>query len=219
MKKFFLFLVNMVCIVSLMGCADKEETGVFQEIISSELLGQGIYEALQEEWDAWDALSEEQKRFSSHMPGYCYIGFDDWTECEEFLGFHVFNPLENNSWLEKGSYVGMPTGYRETPRFNVSFYGTSEGQIQWIHVDSGYRSGEIRITVNAQVFIDSLPEESENEEPLITKDSGERYTASTAVLTRGPITYSIRVIGEPGMQETVTEMLEEVLSEFTSSAS
>lgn len=37
-----------------------------------------------------------QKLISSHLPGICYKRFDDWAECEKFLGFEVFNPLEDS---------------------------------------------------------------------------------------------------------------------------
>ena len=66
-------------------------------MISSEMLGQGICEALQADWDAWNALSEERKMISSHMPGHCYARFETLAECEEFLGFSIPNPLENST--------------------------------------------------------------------------------------------------------------------------
>lgn len=187
---------------------------VSSEMISSDMLGQGIYEAIKEEWATWNAKDEMQKLLSSHMPGHCYRGFGTWEECEEFLGFSIFNPLESSNWPEKATYVGMPEGYNEAPRFYVSFYGTGEGQVQWIHVESGYRSEEIRIMVNAQVVVDSPAENSAVNEPLITEDSGERYVANTAVLVKDFVTYNIRVIGEPDMQNEVRETLEQVLPYF-----
>ena len=80
--------------------------------------------------------------------------------------------------------------------------------------ESGYRSGEIRITVNAQAVIDSPAENPADNEPLITEDSGEHYVASTAVLVKDSVMYNIRVIGEPDMQNEVRETLEQVLPYF-----
>jgi len=230
MKKIRMIILGVLVMAGLSGCSDKisgaaeglkvteaAKEGVSPEIITSDMLGKGIYEALEKEWAAWDAKDEIQKLVSSHLPGGCYKNFGTWEECEAFLGFDVFNPLEESDWLEKATYVGMPEGYNEAPRFHVSFYGTSDGKVEWIFVESGYRSGEIRITVNAQVVVDSPTDEKENEEPLITTDSGERYVASTAVLTHGPITYNIRVIGEPGMQSEVRETLEQILPYFEDS--
>lgn len=217
MKKRICFVLSLFCVVGLLGCSGKinaDTTNGSSYVISSDMLGQGIYEELQEEWEAWDSLSEEQKMFSSHMPGHCYERFDDWAECEEFLGFSLFNPLEDCEWLEKGTYVGMPLGFADASRFYVSLYGTNEGQVEWIHVESGYRNGEVRITVNAQIEVDTPKENLEDEEPLITEDSGERYVASTALVAQGPVTYSIRVIGEPNRQTQVRETLEKILPYF-----
>lgn len=234
MKKIILLFGSFVCILGMLGCAkgakscpemeSTPEVGVSDEaenfeensnqsMISSDMVGQGIYDRLQEDWAAWDAKSEMEQMISSHMPGHCYASFNDWTECEEFLGFEVFNPLENSDY-EKATYVGMPEGYNDAPRFYVSFYGTKEGKAEHIYVDSGYRDGDIRITVNAQIFVDTPKENVDDAKPLITEDSGERYVATTAVLVRGPVTYSIRVIGNPNMQTQVKETLEKVLPYF-----
>ena len=233
MKMKILLGIILACAISFSGCSGKINSDMMKgtsdsskteedlvkeissEMISFDELGSGVYSALEKEWDAWNAKSEEQKMFSSHMPGNCYKSFDTWAECEEFLGFSISNPLEDCEWLEKGTYVGMPLGFADASRFNVSFYGTNEGKVQWIFVDSGYRDGDIRVTVNTQIFPDTMQENAEEtKEPLITEDSGERYVASTAVLTREAVTYSIRVIGEPGMQTQVKETLEKVLLYF-----
>ena len=233
MKKKIISVMVLVCITGLCGCFWKANAGaahetteisnaggdageeVSSEMISSDELGSGVYNALEKEWDAWNAKSEEQKMLSSHMPGNCYKSFDTWAECEEFLGVSLFNPLEDCEWLEKGTYVGMPLGFAGASRFSISFYGTNEGKVQWIFADSGYRDGDIRIMVNMQIFPDTMQENAkETEDARITEDSGERYVASEAALARGPVTYNIRVIGEPGTQTQVKETLEKVLPYF-----
>lgn len=183
-----------------------------QNLISSDMLSQAVYDALQAEWSAWNAKDEMQKMISSHMPGHVYKRFNTWAECEEFLGFELFNPLEDSEF-DKGSYVGMPEGYNEAPRFYISYYGTEENKIDRIHVESGYRDGDVRITVNAEMRVD-VQEEGALKEPAITEDSGENYVATTALVMKGPITYSIRVIGEPVMKNAVKETLEKVLPYF-----
>ena len=234
MKKYIAIMLSILLAVSLCGCAKGVEScpaaegtpgaGVSDEagdsnqnIISSDQLGQGVYVTLTEEWAKWDAKDEMQKMLSSHMPGHCYLGFDTWAECEEFLGFEIFNPLEDSEF-EKGTYVGMPEGYADAARFYVSLYGPSAEQAQWIFVDSGYRDGDVRITVNAQIFVDTPKENLDNQEPLITEDSGEKYVATTALLARGPVTYSIRVIGEQNQWDAVRETLDKVLPYFTNNS-
>jgi hypothetical protein len=184
-------------------------------MISSDMLSPQIYGALQAEWSAWNAKDDLQKALSSHMPGHIYKQFDTWAECEEFFGFEVINPLEDSEF-EKGSYVGMPVGYNDASRFSASFYGPNAEQVQWIHVESGYRDGDVRITVNAQIFVDKPKENMDGAAPLITEDSGEKYVATEALLARGPVTYCIRVIGEPNQWEEVRETLDMVLQYFGS---
>lgn len=232
MKKGILLVFCLVCAAGLLSCSGKvnsEETKeittiptaegdatdepALTELISSDMLGQGVYDMLQRNWDAWNAKTEMERMISSSMPGFCGVYFDDWEKCEEFLGFSVFHPLENSTF-EKGTYVGMPEGYNEAHRFYVSFYGTEEGRIEDIQVESGYRDGDIRITVSAQIMVDTPKENLDDREPLITEDSGEKYVAATALLARGPVTYSIRVIGEPNRQKEVQETLEKVLVYF-----
>ena len=97
-------LTWLLCAALLAGCrADaRPEEGVV-EPISQEALSQDLRNALEEEWESWNALSEEEKVISSHMPGWCMRGFEDWAACEDFLGFSVPNPLEDCDWLEKGT--------------------------------------------------------------------------------------------------------------------
>ena len=67
-------LVWLLCAALLAGC--QGQTGETEaarplEPISQDALSQDLRDALEEEWDAWNALSEEAKAVSSHMPGWC----------------------------------------------------------------------------------------------------------------------------------------------------
>lgn len=88
-KKYITSLFALVCVLGLVGCAVKphgttnthktERTTTeedFPKIISSDMLSQEIYDTLQNEWDAFGALSTEQKMLSSHIPGVCQKDFD-----------------------------------------------------------------------------------------------------------------------------------------------
>lgn len=216
-------IISTICILTsaltLAGCSyvkidevDMSEILPTFDEISLEEVGQEAKDMLKAEWDEWIGKDEFEQLISSKTPGYCYQGFNSWEDVEEFLGFAIANPLEDLEWLEKGSYVGMLEGLGEIPRFNISFHGTKEGQIEWFNTESGYLDGDIRIVVDTQVKIDESGEE--NSEPVISQDSGEDYTATTAVLTIGPVTYNIRVIGDPGTQEKVQETLDKILPYF-----
>lgn len=229
MKKSIALFFCFVIIAVLSCCAGGEKSGPeaegiqqteassgedsTQNMISSDMLSRSIYDALEAEWSAWNAKDDLQKAVSSHMPGYIYKSFDTWAECEAFVGFEIFNPLEDSEF-EKGSYVGMPVGANDASRFNVSFYGPDTGQADWISVDSGYRDGDVRITVNAQILVDAPKEKMDGAEPLITEDSGEKYVATEALLARGPVTYTIRVIGDKNEWDAVRETLNKVLPYF-----
>ena len=226
MKKLLALLFSLVFVAALSGCkgeiscppeedtigAEQSDAGdTADNIITSDMLSQSIYSALQTEWTAWNAKDDMQKAISSHLPGHIYKGFNTWVECEEFLGFELSNPLEDSEF-EKGSYVGMSEGFNDASRFYVSVYGTQEGEVEWIFVDSGYRDGDVRITVNAQMYPDT-PQENTGEQ-IITEDSGERYVATSKTVVRGPVIYNIRVIGEPNCREEVRATLKKVLPYF-----
>lgn len=226
----------------LTGCAVKEPgTTVFlqtgetsnkehdPERLTPDMLSQNVYRILQDEWKEYDALGESGVLTSSKMPGHCTRYFDDWKECEQFIGISIANPLENRSDVEKGTYVGMPIGYMEAPRVQASWYGTRDGRVEWIRVQSGYRLGEIRIVLGATLHADPPEEKSADSEwpiepeylvrtdddsNVITEDRGERYIARTGYVAQEPILYSVRVIGETTMQKEVQETLDKILPLF-----
>lgn len=242
MRKCIVTALALVFVLGLVGCAGgtpstgkTEQTAAEErapQIISSDMLSQDIYDTLRDEWEAFDALSTEQKMLSSHTPGVCQKNFDSWAECEAFIGFSIPNPLEGNSKLEKGTYVGMPAGFMDVPHVQASWYGTQDGHVEWVSAQSGYRNDQIRIVVDAMLYGDSPEEKSSDSgwaaelvrqeysadadgaSPVITEDSGERYTASTAHMAQGYVLYSIRVMGEPGMQDEVRDTLDELLTYF-----
>lgn len=221
MKRFLMVVLSIIFIAGFSGCAKGVEscpaadpapgTAVSDNIISSDRISRSVYDALQADWDAWNAKSEMEQMISSRMPGHIYMSFDTWAECEEFLGFEVFNPLEDSEF-EKGSYVGMPAGFNDASRFYVSVCGTKEGEVDWIFVDSGYRDGDVRITVNAHIYPDT-PQENIGEQ-MITEDSGESYVATSKTVMLGPVCYNIRVIGAENQWKEVRETISKVLPYF-----
>lgn len=222
MKRVNFLILFIFCLTGLTGCtkgvescpAEPSNAESVQTIITSDMLGQGVYDTLEEEWAAWNKKDETERMLSSHIPGICYKNFDTLEECEEFLGFGMDSPLEDSDF-EKASFVGMPEGHNDAPRFYVSFYGEATEQVQWISVDSGYRDGDIRITVNAQVYVDTALEAPETQELSITEDSGGQFVANSVTIIQGPVIYNIRVIGDPNHKEEVKETLQKVMECFT----
>ena len=144
----------------------------------------------------------------------------------------VPNPLEEAAWLDHGTYVGMPEGFHDAPNVRVSLCGTREGHVESLSIQSGYRDGEIRVTLDAMLYDDpaegistdsgwsvELERQSyianvDGDPVLITEDSGEQYVSRTAYLAQGYVLYQVSVIGDPNLQDHVQETFENVLSEF-----
>ena len=182
-------------------------------IRNDSLFSAELHQAVRDDWDSYAALSWEERMFSSHLPGHCAREFDDWAEVERFVGMNLPNPLESLSSLEKGNWAGMPVGYNGGLRFYVTFYGTREGQLQWVKIESAYRRGELRVCESLKLTPDSM-EHPQDTDPVFTTDSGEEYEARTGTLNRGPIEYSIRVIGELGTGNELSTLLDELLPYF-----
>ena len=200
------------------------------EPISPDSISQNVYDALQAEWDLWNQRSQEDKRFSSHRPGYCLHNFDSWEACETFLGFTIPNPLEDCSWLEKATYVAMPLGFRDAPRVKASWYGTADGHVEWIDVMTGYRDGEVRVMLTASLYGDpadtkptgsgwSIELERQNyladvdHAPLqITSKRTENYYAKMAYQANGNVLYCFNIVGKPDEKTQVENTLEQVIS-------
>ena len=191
-----------------------------------------LQQILRNDWAAYEAMSPQQQLFSSRMPGHCVREFENWADVEEFVGINIPNPLENLEGLDRGSWTAMPVGYSGASRFYITWYGDREGRVQWVDVRSGYRRDGMRISVSAALYADSPENDSleegwgieherlrylqscPNGETLIVAEPGEEYEARTGYLARGPILYSIRVIGGHGNGDAAQALLEELLPHF-----
>ena len=219
MKKLLALVLVLACAAGMSACGDKSGGTALEGNAQTEtlLLGQGVYDALEDEWAAFDRLSTERKMLSSHMPGNCHENFEDWAACEDFLGIDIPNPLEDMGSLEKGTYVGMPEGFQGAPHVRVDWYGTRDGDVERLSVQCGYMCNGFRVTLDARLCAGNGYAHGCGgcgNAPQITEDSGEQYCASSACLTRGGVQYNLRVVGGAGMQNEVRETLEELLSGF-----
>ena len=200
-------VVEQVCYAEFTIDADDstvQNTAYFSE---------ALYQALREDWDSYAALSWEERMFSSHLPGHCAREFDDWAAVEQFVGMKLPNPLESLSSLEKGNWAGMPEGYNGGSRFYVTFYGTREGQVQWVKIECGYRRDKLRVCESLKLTPDSL-EHPQDSDPVFTADSGLEYEGCTGTLNRGPIEYEIRVTGGLGTGNELSAVLDDLLPYF-----
>lgn len=73
----------------LAGCGG--ESGVLAPI-PAEGFSQGVYDALEENWTAWEAVDELERMLSSTLLGHCAQEFDSWAQCADFLGPSIPGP-------------------------------------------------------------------------------------------------------------------------------
>lgn len=231
MKRCLTMLLILCLAMGLMACTAKpEEPG--PKLVAEGDFSEELYQALKADWDAYNALSELDRMASSHLPGCCYREFGDWAEVEAFVGLELPNPLEELETLEKGNWAAAPLGFNGAERFHVSWYGTVDGHVQGVQIDSGYRRGELRVGVYTAVYSD--PAESISPEKVwsveqqrldyleqnpdgatgFSTDCGEEYEAIQGMLARGHALYTVRVMGKLGSTDEIDALLQELLPYF-----
>ena len=82
----------------LAGCGG--ESGVLASI-PAEGFSQGVYDALEENWTAWEAVDELERMLSSTLPGHCAQEFDSWAQCADFLGPSIPDPAADCGWRQQ----------------------------------------------------------------------------------------------------------------------
>ena len=113
---------------------------------------QELHEILEEDWAAWWAKSEMERMISSTLPGASYREYETWAEGAEFLGVGLANPLETAEWLERATYTGTLEGKQELTRHcRTSFRGNADGKVERAALTAGYRTGEIRVMLWAEL--------------------------------------------------------------------
>lgn len=128
---------------------------------------QEAHDALREKWDAWLAEDEMMRGLSSSLPGGLQRSFETWEEGAEFLGVTPANPLEEADWLEQATIVGMPLDGELGTKIGVqhcglSLYGDVEGHVETASLTAGYRSGELRVVLRADLRTEYAGETAED---------------------------------------------------------
>lgn len=118
-------------------------------------VGQPIAEKLSQEWDEFDSMTKEQQCTSSKLWGVVDIQTDTWDDCEEAIGFTLYNPLETLDWLNKTGYFGMEHVDSQTPTAHVQATAnasqTADRKLGEVSVIAGYKDGDVRITLTETV--------------------------------------------------------------------
>ena len=165
-------------------------------------------QALMDDWAEWTKKSEDERLYSSKMPGVCWEYFSTWEEATAYLGAEPWNPLETADWLEKMNYVGadIGTGLEEGYMHAYLYWGGSaDGDVSYYMLQSGYAYGVDRIVVrisgNAQI-----PEDLKR-----TDRSTDKYYAIDFEFPRDGLLYQVTVTsfeGEKFCKETSAKILD-----------
>ena len=118
-------------------------------------VGQPLADKLSQEWDEFDSMTKEQQCTSSKLWGVVDIQTDTWDDCEEAIGFTLYNPLETLDWLNKTGYFGMEHVDSQTPTAHVQATAnasqTADRKLGEVSVIAGYKNGDVRITLTETV--------------------------------------------------------------------
>lgn len=138
-------------------------------------IGPLLADKITREWNTFDSMTREQQLVSSHLWGTIYIETDTWDECEDAIGFTVFNPLESLDWISKTGYIGMESLNPDISLTHVQAIAyathTTNRELSQIDITSGYNKDGIQITLTASVCADTK-------------------TITTGMVTQGFATYS-----------------------------
>lgn len=207
-------------------------------------VGQSLADKLSQEWDEFDSMTKEQQRTSSKLWGVVDIQTDTWDDCEEAIGFTLYNPLETLDWLNKTGYFGMEHVDSQTPTAHVQATAnasqTADRKLGEVSVIAGYKNGDVRITLTETV---SSSTESFTigsvytgyatyEQDTVTTGSGivvlimtvngtnnigyydGDYFDSTAYWVKDNVFYALRVFGNETDKTEIQATLDKILAEI-----
>ena len=207
-------------------------------------VGQSLADKLSQEWDEFDSMTKEQQCTSSKLWGVVDIQTDTWDDCEEAIGFTLYNPLETLDWLNKTGYFGMEHADSQTPTAHVQATAnasqTADRKLGEVSVIAGYKDGDVRITLTETV---SSSTESFTigsvytgyatyEQDTVTTGSGivvlimtvngtnnigyynGDYFDSTAYWVKDNVFYALRVFGNETDKTEIQATLDKILAEI-----
>lgn len=193
-----------------------DDSGYTVEAIMSPMdegsLNPALLDDLAEEWDEYDSLTDSQRLLSSHSYGQRTRNFSTWAEAEDFVGFPVANPYENNDSFLRNAVYEHRLNERQTGDVSVTFFGTRE-HVSCIWLSTEYTAADgARVDFSARLCTDdNIPYMTghawasyvtfEHEEytsgeisALVVKPLNiKNYDSADAYFVRGSILYTVHV--------------------------
>lgn len=191
-------------------------------------------QAIKIEWDTYDRLPEFDRSLSSHLWGCVNMYADSWQEAQSVLNMDIKNPLESASYLKKGNHMDGREVTPEKRRVQMTFLatGATNRQLGTISLRTGYTMDDVRITFHATVWNQGgiyqtgggHSEEatflqgtavtgSKKDVLLVQSDKIENYCTLDAYWVDGNVLYNIYLTGQPGQQEQLQKVMNQLLAE------
>lgn len=207
-------------------------------------VGQPLADKISQEWDEFDSMTKEQQRTSSKLWGVVDIQTDTWDDCEEAIGFTLYNPLETLDWLSKTGYFGMESVDSHAPTAHVQVTAntaqTADRKPGEVSAIAGYKDGDVRITLAATVSSSTESFTTGSvytgyatyEQNTVTTGSGTTvlivtvngtnnigyydgdYFDSTAYWVKDNVFYALRVFGNETDNAEIQATLDKILAEI-----
>lgn len=207
-------------------------------------VGQPLADKLSQEWDEFDSMTKEQQRTSSKLWGVVDIQTDTWDDCEEAIGFALYNPLETLDWLSKTGYFGMESVDSHAPTAHVQVTAntaqTADRKPGEVSAIAGYKDDDVRITLAATVSSSTESFSTGSvytgyatyEQNTVTTGSGTTvlivtvngtnnigyydgdYFDSTAYWVKDNVFYALRVFGNETDKAEIQATLDKLLAEI-----
>ncbi len=207
-------------------------------------IGQILADKITQEWNTYDSMTREQQLASSKLWGVVGIQTDTWNECEEAIGFTVYNPLESLNWLNKTGYFGMESTDPGMPAKHVQATAnaaqTTDRKLCEINVTAGYNNGSVRVTLAATLSANTETFTTGSvcngyatyEQNTVTTESGipalivttnetnntgyykVDYFDPTAYWVKDNVFYTLRVFGDETDKAEIQATLDRILEEI-----
>ena len=207
-------------------------------------VGQPLADKISQEWDEFDSMTKEQQRTSSKLWGVVDIQTDTWDDCEEAIGFALYNPLETLDWLSKTGYFGMESVDSHAPTAHVQVTAntaqTADRKPGEVSAIAGYKDDDVRITLAATVSSSTESFSTGSvytgyatyEQNTVTTGSGTTvlivtvngtnnigyydgdYFDSTAYWVKDNVFYALRVFGNETDKAEIQATLDKLLAEI-----
>lgn len=207
-------------------------------------VGQPLADKISQEWNEFDSMTKEQQRTSSKLWGVVDIQTDTWEDCEEAIGFTLYNPLETLDWLSKTGYFGMESVDSHAPTAHVQVTAnasqTADRKPGEVSAIAGYKDDDVRITLAATVSSSTESFTTGSvytgyatyEQNTVTTGSGTTvlivtvngtnnigyydgdYFDSTAYWVKDNVFYALRVFGNETDRAEIQATLDKILAEI-----